>query len=110
MRVSFLGFSPALRVEVEQPARAIVWNPSSPLPPTRVYRSVDQAQKVSEAMAGKNPGQTFWVAVLHCAAIPTRPLPGERFDVLRASWNALWGNIAVAMVLDRAADFLHNES
>ncbi len=58
----------------EQPmSQYIIWNPASPLPPTKVFSTRPEAIRVAGKMAHSEPGATFYVCKLTNSAC--KPIP-----------------------------------
>lgn len=75
----FLGFKQMYRPLMTEGARFIVFNPTWPDPPRFGFDSLEEAKKVAEMLAKKQPADDFFVlkSVLRISAVTrTTELPG----------------------------------
>lgn len=55
----------------------IVWNPTSKLPPQKLFGSRKEALDVAKIMAKKNPGDLFVVCKLEASAVVGEPVVND---------------------------------
>lgn len=82
----------------------IVWNPTSKLPPQKLFGSKKEALDVAKIMAKKNPGDLFVVCKLEASAVVGEavvkdftevPVPkrASRFDPFLGQYVDQFGNL-----------------